>query len=113
MYSIRSSEGLGEDVDLEPLAASICDAALSTAERVVSVRRLESADSDERLALLARLAADSALAPDVAAEVGRAFARALIASGRLEHEPLAYLCDPAYLAFDEEVAKYQRGQGSR
>jgi len=98
------------DVDLGALAASIRDAEVPADERIPKVRQLEGSSAEKRLAVPLDLATDHALSSEVAAEVGRAVARVVTASDRLDDVPLPDFSGPAYLGYDEQVAASQRAR---
>jgi len=98
------------DVDLGALTASIRDAEVPADERIPKVRQLEGSSAEKRLAVPLDLATDHALSSEVAAEVGRAVARVVTASDRLDDVPLPDFSGSAYLGYDEQVAASQRAR---
>lgn len=96
------------EVDPGALAASIRDNHLRLDKRIAKVRELESSSSEERFAVLVNLATDRVLRSEVAAEVGRAVARVVVAADMVDEVPLPDFNGSAYLGYDEQVTASQQ-----
>lgn len=95
--------------DPSALVAVVQDRGKPAGERAAAAARLAATNSEDVIPALVEAAGDESDAQEVLQALGEALAHLFVNLDRLAAAPLHDFAGPAYLAFDEAVARRQRG----